>query len=98
VMSSGLTSRARSNLAVISLCQRRTHRRWQRQIGHSENEGGGEKITVDYFHVENSTWSHAAGVPMDLGKNRIGLLEGSAHLWLTDLSDLNSHLGSLGWT
>ena len=29
---------------------------------------GGKKITVDYFHVENSTWSHAVGAPMDLGK------------------------------
>jgi hypothetical protein len=32
-------------------------------------------ITADYFRVGNSTWSHAAGAPTDLGKNRIGLPE-----------------------
>jgi hypothetical protein len=50
-------------------------RRWRGQIGHGVNKGGGEKITVDYFRVGNSTWSHGAGAPMDLGKNRIGLPE-----------------------
>ena len=45
-----------------------------RQIGQGANKGGGEKITVDYFLVGNSTWS-AGGAPMDLGKNRIDLSE-----------------------
>ena len=82
---SKLTSHAQSNLIVISSCQQWMHKRWWGQIWHGANKGGGEMITVDYFRVGNSTWSHAAGAPTDLGKNRIGLQRRFAHLWLTDL-------------